>query len=653
MKMTKSASIALIALIYTLCVSDSSANEQSFAREREEFSAAMNAIGGNASEHSRDSRTLQAYVLYPYLEAARMLNSFGTSELDASQFSAAIDFLSKHRDTPIAESFRRELLLRLANLEAWPEFVAAYTADAANVTRECEYLSARVQLGQTDGLAQLIADRWVSPRRLPSACEAAFEWLRSEGTLDTALTEERVRMLLESGQGSFARIIARRLPDDRAIYYLSWADMLSQPLQTVDSAIETGAKPGNDTAFFAAWSALATDRPSEALARFAPLMTAIGANAQESSRFARTLALGLAWDRQPEALQLFASVAPGQLDDYALSWLIRAALWNGSWRVSADALDLMSNDERERSVWSYWLARTTEQLEGADNAHVLYQKILETDNFYSATAAARLGRLVIPNHVPLARNVEIQAALLRRPEVSRARELFALEQRLYATREWRYATNAMSEDEISQAAILAASWGWYDMAVAAATRAGQFNDYEMLYPDVYASEVAIAAKSNAVPAALINGVVRQESLFRPDAASGAGALGLMQLLPETARRTAQNAGLASPRRSDLHDPAQNIALGVATLRSWFDRFDQQLPVSLAAYNAGPNAAARWLPESAIDMDVWIENIPYNETREYVRRVLWHTVVYTWLEQGVGVDTRQFLSRVQKPTDALN
>jgi soluble lytic murein transglycosylase len=129
---------------------------------------------------------------------------------------------------------------------------------------------------------------------------------------------------------------------------------------------------------------------------------------------------------------------------------------------------------------------------------------------------------------------------------------------------------------------------------------------------------------------IVYGVVRQESLYRTDAVSSAGARGLMQLQPATARSTARYLKRPQPATTDLFDPYINTALGATRLRMLLDQFDGQIPIALAGYNAGPNAVIRWLPPEPLDADVWIENIPYNETRGYVQRILWHSLLFTWL-----------------------
>jgi soluble lytic murein transglycosylase len=145
--------------------------------------------------------------------------------------------------------------------------------------------------------------------------------------------------------------------------------------------------------------------------------------------------------------------------------------------------------------------------------------------------------------------------------------------------------------------------------------------------------------------------MRQESLYRRDAVSSAGARGLLQMLPETARRTASKWQRPRPSVDDLFNPVINVQLGAANLRSLVDRFGGQTLVALAGYNAGPNAAARWLPTESIDPDIWVENIPYNETRTYVQRILWHKVVFSWLESGKPQHVDAWLARIAPLSEA--
>jgi soluble lytic murein transglycosylase len=230
--------------------------------------------------------------------------------------------------------------------------------------------------------------------------------------------------------------------------------------------------------------------------------------------------------------------------------------------------------------------------------------------------------------------------------MQRTRELVAVQLRNEATAEWNQVLVSLQPVEQLAAAQLAHDWAWYDQAVATTAKLGLYNDYEFLYPQPYDPEVNAAASSSALPADLIYGVMRQETLFRADAQSGANARGLLQLLPQTARITARKFNLPVPTADDLYKPAINVPLGAVYLKSLVDGFDGQIPLALASYNAGPAAVRRWLPSQPMATDVWIENVPFNETRAYVQKVLWHSLVFNWLRTGKPVDTQSWLARTR-------
>jgi soluble lytic murein transglycosylase len=215
-----------------------------------------------------------------------------------------------------------------------------------------------------------------------------------------------------------------------------------------------------------------------------------------------------------------------------------------------------------------------------------------------------------------------------------------------ARAEWSYGHEMLPPPARPQTIHLALRWSWYPQAVAVATGEKVFNDYALLYPRPYDTEVAAAARVSGLWPALIYGVVRQESLYQSDAVSSADARGLMQLTRDTARRTARQWNRPAPTDASLFDPATNVMLGAAHLKDLLDQFDNQLPMALAGYNAGPGAVRRWRPPANMDPDIWIENIPYNETRAYVQRILWHTVVFNWLQNRQPQDTQGWLGAVK-------
>jgi soluble lytic murein transglycosylase len=215
----------------------------------------------------------------------------------------------------------------------------------------------------------------------------------------------------------------------------------------------------------------------------------------------------------------------------------------------------------------------------------------------------------------------------------RAREAWLIEQLPWARSEWNEATRNFDPVHLIEAARVASSWGWHLQAVATSTRAEVFDDFGLLYPRPYAAELTGAARRAGLPAEWVWGVLRQESLYDPRARSSANALGLLQLLPATARAVARRNGFDQPSEADLFDPSTNLLLGTTYLREQHETFGGRFVLVLGAYNAGPNAVRRWLPADPLETDVWIENVPFNETRNYIQRIVWHSTVFGWEASG--------------------
>jgi soluble lytic murein transglycosylase len=599
------------------------------ASARAAFRAAYAHALASPTDDAADSPELKSYVLYPYLEAARIRRALDGAAVPAQADRRAADFIAAHAELPVERNVRRDWLDSLARRSQWPLFLETYQESLAVDATRCQSFTARIELDRTAGLEEAVAQQWLTPHGLPE-CDRAFAWLKERGALTSDLVERRTRLALEAGNTSFARQLMRDLSPDRSAPLAQWASLLEHPESGLDALTASPDVPVDDAALRAAWTRLARVRPDAALARYDALTRARGLDHDAASPYALALALALARDRNPAAREYFTRVSEADLNDTALGWRARAALWSQQWDEVSAAIAALSPTAQASARWRYWAARATEQLHGAKQARTLYESLLADDNYYAAMAAARVSRPIEPHASALEVDADLVAALERLPALERAHELFLCGMRDEADAEWRFAFRALSHDERLESIPLAASWGWYDQAVATATAQHVFNDYALLYPRPFDAEIKAAARRSQVDPDLIYGVVRQESLYRSDAFSRAGARGLMQLMPETARRVAREWKLPRPGPAALFEPKVNITLGAANLRTLLDQFDQQVPVALAAYNAGPAAAARWLPGESTDSDVWIENIPYDETREYVVRVLWHSLLVRWL-----------------------
>jgi soluble lytic murein transglycosylase len=330
----------------------------------------------------------------------------------------------------------------------------------------------------------------------------------------------------------------------------------------------------------------------------------------------RATALSAAYARDPRALAAFTDLPPEALDGQVEEWRVRAALWNGSFAQGLAWMETMPATLATQPRWRYWRARAVDHTAGPEAAAGLYAPLAETAG------------------------------------MQRAHELFDCDMADEASAEWAQVLAGVDSKQKVQAAQLAAHWGWYAQAIATLAQSGEFDDVALRYPRPFLDSVENAAKLARLPADWIFGVMRQESLFRKDAVSHADARGLMQMLPSTAAAVARRWHLTPPGRDDLFDPAVAVPLGAIYLRELLDRYDNRLPLALAAYNAGSGAVERWLPSRSMDAAIWVENIPYNETRNYVQHILEHIVAFAAVRGAEPPSLTALLAEVGAAAPAL-
>jgi soluble lytic murein transglycosylase len=594
---------------------------------REAFVAAMQRVRLHLPE-TPDSAALEAYVIHDYLVAARLRRDL--QQRPDADLDATIDaFLQPRNGQPVTHGLRHDWLVSLAQRGRWDWFLPR-SVDVSDPQLVCQRLQGRLATGDTAGLGAAALARWSLPQKQPAECNEVFAWLRLQNLLTPTLAEARTRAALAADNPRLAREFAADVPVARSAALLQWSDLLDAPKSALTVLATHPALPVEPDALSAGFEKLTHTDIAEAFNLLPLLLARQDSTPALQARLQRAAALGAAYDRDPRALSTFDGLPADVRDNQVDEWRVRAALWNGDYDKALGWIEQMPASLATQPRWRYWHARAVAATAGAAAAAPLFADIADMRDYYGYLAAGRLHRAYNLNARPSPDDAKEQAAIAAEAGMIRAHELFACDMSDEAGAEWTAVLGGAEPAVKIQAAHLAARWGWYSESITALAQAGEWDDVRLRYPRPYPDAVAEASRLASVPADWILGVMRQESLFRKDAVSRADARGLMQMLPTTAAAVARRWRLAVPHKDALFDPAVAVPLGAAYLRELLDHYAGRLDLSLAAYNAGSAPVARWLPLKAMDADIWIENIPYTETRLYVQHIVEHIVAFAWV-----------------------
>jgi soluble lytic murein transglycosylase len=640
---------AALCLVAALSPHPSAAQAPDKDAVRDEFVAAMQRIRLHQPDLP-DSAALERYAIHDYLVAARMRRDVAASpdaDLDAS-----IDaFARAHAGQPVLRGLRRDWLASLAQRRLWDWFLPR-SLEVSDPVLICDRLAGRLATGDTQGLAAAVLVRWIAPQKAPPECADAFAWLRQQNLITPALAESRTRAALSADSARLAREFAADVPLPRRAALLQWSDLIDSPRAALTILATHPTLDAESEALAAGFDKLARADPAYAMDLLPRLLAREGQTPELQDRLKRSAALGAAYDRDGRAIAAFDVLPQTAVDAQVQEWRARAALWNGDFSRALKWIDQMPPSLASLPRWRYWRARAVASMGDAEAAKPLFAEIAGLRDYYGYLAADRLGQPYNLNVHPSAPDAAAQAALAKQGAMIRARDLFDCDMPDEASVEWNTALEGADNSTKVQAALLASRWGWFTQSIKTLAQTGEFDDVTLRYPRPFLEAVSSAGKLAQLPQDWILAVMRQESLFQKDALSHADARGVMQMVPSTASAVARRWHLTAPGRDGLFDPSIAVPLGAAHLRELLDRYSEQLPLTLAAYNAGPAAVARWLPQRPMDAEIWIENIPYNETRGYVQHILEHIVAFASVRGAEPPRLEVFMLEVEPTTPGL-
>jgi soluble lytic murein transglycosylase len=590
------------------------------------------------------AKGLENYPLYPYLEAAAMQRDIKTAtgaEIDA--------YLAGNAGLIPADDLRKTELRWLASQKDWAGFRHFYQPGLGDAL-SCDDLQARLAQGGKLDFERDLAALW-QQTRLPPDCTPVLDTAFAQGLLTPQRVWERIERAADAGNADAVEASAAWLAGSDAAAAQRIAAALRSPADLLKKATAFADTRYNREAVARALIRLASRDSAAAQSNWQALSGRFKFGAARRDRILAALALYNAVDFGPDAIGRLAALPAAAQTEATRAWRVRAAVAAGDWKAAAAAIAALTPEQMRRDEWRYWQARVAQKLGKRAAAAGDYALLAEQATFYGFLAADRAG---LPYSICPA-SVVPDAAMDRQletiPGLARAFEFFALDMLRAARREWNRAFADLTPEQQTQAAALASRKGWYDRAVFAFGKSGDLHYYALRFPLADKARVLTASREAGIDPAWAFAIIRAETAWQTDAQSGADARGLMQLLPSTARQVARRSGLPYDGAASLYDPAINIPLGTQYLASLAARFDGSPWLASAAYNAGPGNAQRWVDaRGGLDPETFILAIPFNETRDYVTRVLSFATIYGWRLDGKPAAVSSRMPTIDTPYD---
>ncbi len=568
-------------------------------------------------------RELEDYPAQPYLE-------FDLFRRQASKVkpAQAERFFERFADYPFVYHARGTYLSTLAKRRDWDNFLRFWDS-RENTRLQCYAFQARLALDRLDGLEDEIARVWLRGYSQPAQCDTAFAHYLENHSDPEAVIWLRIEKAFSARRPNLARYLGRKLdPAERAAVD-TWYRAHLRPERTLKRLAEAADTTRNRAIIAHAIDRLARRDSLRALEFWNLLRDDFAFTQAQIDQSQRRIALSAAYQHLPEAQTLLANLDPAIMNDQAYLWLARIQLRGRDWSGLLETIKRMPAHLHDENEWQYWLSRALEAEGRLVESLDLLERLADKSSYYGFLAADKLERdYRIEQEDAASVEVDEDAFLADNPHMLRARELYFLDRLVDAKREWFQALRYLDHDRIRQAATLASKWQWHDSAIRTVAKTRHRNDFSLRFPTPYKQQVMELAQKKELDPSLIYGVMRRESLFDPLARSKVGALGLMQLMPSTARRVARSLGMKRPRKADILHVENNIRFGTHYLKSVMNRFDNNVALAAAAYNAGPRNVRRWLPrDEQMSADLWVETVPFSETRNYVQAVLAYATVF--------------------------
>lgn len=584
------------------------------------------------AELRSEVQALSVYPLHPYLVRQQI-----DATMDISHRAEIEAFLLTYHNQPFTYGLRGRWLRYLAKHGEKKAFLANYR-DGMGATITCQYLQYQLEdATQPDYWLEKVEALWLAGYSQPDECDPLFKQWQKAGMMTIDHVLGRIEKAAISGNPKLVPYLKKQLPASHKYLADLWYDVRRKPELVLNHTRFPLKQPESEMKILTygleklAWKD--AERAIKAHRYWQPKKQFSTAQLLTVNR---AIALSLAIDDKPQSVAWLQRADVTGAKEDVKRWHVAYLLRHKQWQAVLALIEQAPAHIQKQDSYRYWRARSLEALGQTEQALSLYDTLANERHYYGFLASAKVNRQPALQHQSAPRDESNMAMIAQRPAAQRAKEFLALGRSVDARREWRFLVNSLDSSQVKDAALLASEWGWFDQAIFNFSQSGFMDDVEKRFPLAYSEEFATVGQAYDVHPAFAMAIARRESSFMVDAVSPAGARGLMQLMPGTARYIAQK----KVATDDLFDAGQNVQFGVQYLRYLMDKMGDNPVLVSASYNAGWQRVMKWLPaDSNVETDIWIETIPYKETRNYVKAVMAYRYIY---EQQLGESSELFL-----------
>ncbi len=594
----------------------------------DQFKQAWDAAGrGDRATFERFKNKLGGYLLFPYLQYEDYRNR--RAKVPTEEMAT---FLDDHQNFAFTNGLRGAWLASLARAGRWTDFVT-HAKEVDNTVLKCQRAQGQIILGQTAGLLTEAQNLWVVGKSQPDECDPVFSWLIKNNGISTDLAWERIRLAMEAGNRRLTYYLARFIPEGQRRWLEYWQWLSRTGYTRLEQARDWPDNDINRMITAVSLLRLANQDAERAAEKFGALDGHYNWGESRRGELLHAIALSSAVALQADTGVHMARVPTAYRDSQLLEWWVRFLLSRQNWEQVVAVIGKMSDETRNDVRWRYWLAQA-ESRSGRSTATARLESLALEANYYGFLAADELAQSY--NICPLQPDIEDGAIerIAGTDGFGRALELRKAGLEGWAVGEWTLAMARLRVADIKIAAALAQRERWHDRVIFALGNSGDLQFYAWRFPLAWRVEVERAAADNQLDLAWVYGTIRSESAMQETARSTVNALGLMQVTPATGRQVARKHGLGWTGSTGLKTVAGNLPIGSAYMRDLLQKHQHNPVLVSAAYNAGPEVVKRWLADRSIgEAAIWIETLPYFETRDYIPRVLAFTTLYDWRMGG--------------------